>query len=233
MKISLKSYIQDRERLKEEKSKLPRPLLTISRQFGCKANHLAIKLISMIADYQHKTLDDCAWRYINKEIIDESAKILGFSAFKLEHELSRDTSNELGDMFRTLSSDYQINNKKLIKGIREVLDTYARKGHVIMIGRGGAALTHGFPYSLHVRLFAPIEWRAKKMAEERGGNLKEALELIKQIDLKRQRWSEHLTGRSYSDHHFDLLMNVQTMPEDEIADAIFHLMLKRKMIGKY
>ncbi len=49
MKIDLKNYMEERDRLREEKRK-PGPVVTLSRQYGCEANKVTIKLLARIAE---------------------------------------------------------------------------------------------------------------------------------------------------------------------------------------
>ncbi len=230
MKIDLNTYMQDRGDVLEADPVAVGPVVTLSREFGCKANHLAIKLISMIAQHQDKSVNNCSWRYINKEIIEESARNLGITSAQIERTLIGEEAGGLADIFRSLSSHYAMTDKKMTDTVKEVIDTYARKGNVIVVGRGGTALTQNIPSALHVRLMAPIAWRTERLVAERNTDIRETRKLIKEVDEKRRKWSETLSGRPYEDGLFHIILNSRILTEEEMALVIFDLMVEKGMI---
>ncbi len=224
MKIDPKDYLKERDRLLGHKKVESGPVITISRQLGCKANHIAIKLINLITNYTNKHPKANKWTYINKEIIKDSSKELNISEELLELKITQNKHGGISDLLSAFETQY-IPNKELITKVKEVINVYAAKGQVIIVGRGGTALTQELDNRIHVKLRAPRAWRAEKIANEKGCTLEEALSIVDKIDDKRIKWSEAVSGRTYDDDLFDLIFNCQRLSEQEIANAIFDLMV--------
>ena len=71
MKQDLLQYMESRSKKLNKDIELGGPLVTISREKGCPGNSIADKLAKAL---RNKGKQD--WRWVNKEIIEESAKEL-------------------------------------------------------------------------------------------------------------------------------------------------------------
>lgn len=232
MKIDLKKYMTERDQLRAQK-KNPGPLLTLSRQYGCEANEVTIKLLNRINQrLTEKSVNARAWKYISKEIIQEAASELKLSEERLTKRVLQhhEHGGIMDAMFSSLSTAKNLKDKTIIQKINEIIQTYAHDGKVIIVGRGGAMLTRSIPLSLHVRIFAPFEWRVAFIADKHKLSQLEAEERVRINDQERITWTEHLTGQTFDEHLFDILLNRQTLSSDEMVDIIYHLMIKKALI---
>lgn len=229
MKIDLKKYFSERDRINSSRM-YPGPVVTFSRQYGCEANRLAMLLIKRINEIPIGTLKKHPWRYISKEILDESSVELGLKVHDVEQRIQSHSTAMVDNVFASLSNHYQVPGKQILEKVREIILTYARKGNVILIGRGGAAVTKGIGNALRIKLIASLDWRVKSIAGKTGLEWKEALSLVNHIDKNRVDWVEHLSGVKYDDSLFDLIINVERMSDKEIIDVILMVMQKRGMI---
>jgi len=223
MKIDLKKYMTERDRVRELKN-APGPVLTLSRQYGCEANKIALKLLARLSDIS------VGWQYINKEIINESAKILNLAPDRLAQRVLSHGQSMVSDVFSSFSNQYTITDKKIVEKVREIIETYAKKGKVIIVGRGGSAIIRNRPLALHVRLVASLAYRSQVISAKQKLTDEEARLLIRQVDTDRELWSEHLSHQAYDPYLFDLSLNRQTLTENEIVDIILRMMKSRKMI---
>ena len=206
----------------------PGPLLTISREYGCEANDITIKLLARINHLlDTKSVNARHWDYISKEIIELSAKELKLTPERLEHRIVHHNSGGLDDVFSSFSSSYSLTDKKIIEKVKDIIETYAQQGRVIIVGRGGAALTRNIPKAIHVRLYAPYEWRVNRAIEKHRLSKNEAEELVRSMDRERRLWTENLAGKYFDASCFDLMLNRSTLSMDEIVDTIFSLMQRR------
>lgn len=228
MKIDLKKYMAERDKLRVQSSK-PGPVLTLSRQYGCEANKIAIKLLGKIADMKQGSIIKSQWRYINKEVIDEAAKELHLPVERIEQRLTTD-HKAVNDIFGSFSHHYIITDKKIIETIKNILNTYIQKGNLIIIGRGGAQFTQKVKDSISVKLHAPLDWRISHISKVKKITEREAAELIDKVDKSRITWSEKITGIKYSDDLFDLSVNRKTLTEDQIVNLILSLMIQKSFI---
>jgi cytidylate kinase len=228
MKIDLKKYMNERDAMRSGKK--PGPVVTISREYGCEANDLAIKLIRRITTKQEEKTHFTPWKYISKEVITDSAKDLKLSPRRLEQRVITHGTNPVSDIFSGLSGSYGITDEEIIEHVRDIVETYGRNGNVIIIGRGGSTITQNIPRSLHIRLVAPLDWRIRQVAEKKGMDPTEARAHIMLRDHERRMWTEHLTGQSFSFDLYDVVYNRRTMKTEEIVDSIFRLMEERGMV---
>jgi len=219
--------MQKRDEMRAAKH-VPGPVITISRQYGCNANKLAIKLIAAIAEKQKELYDKQQWIYINKEIIEESAKELKMTPTRIEQRIIEQSA--VNDLFSSLTQHYTVTDKVIVQKIEDIVQTYAYAGHVIIIGRGGACLTQDINRSLHVKIVAPLKWRAKNISKKKDISLDESIELTKMVDVKRIKWSEKMSKRGYDDGLFDVILNREKLSDKEMLQIIIELLLGRKLL---
>ncbi len=229
MKINLKKYMNERDRLKALR-KPDGPVVTVSREYGCGSNKVVLKLLSKISKYNEGKVDKVSWKYINKEIIEESAKELHLIPQRLEERVITHGTSMIDDIFSGFSHHYNLSNKKILETVKDIIETYSRTGNVIVVGRGGAALTHRMRNSLHVRFMAPIDWRINQISELKEITKRDAMALIEKVDNERRLWTENLSQKPFSNSIFDVVLNRAKLADDEIVDIIFNLMAERKFI---
>ena len=104
----------------------------------------------------------------------------------------------------------------------------AHEGHVIIVGRGGVAITHDIPRSLHVMLEAPLEWRTLRVAENYQISQEEAKKNAIEIDKKRKEFRDYFQGKESDYTWFDLTINCMAFSIEEIV----HIILKAAEIKK-
>nr|MDA3822587.1 hypothetical protein [Bacteroidales bacterium] len=76
MKVDLSKYKEEWYKDDAAKNIFPGPVVTISRELGCPAKRVACKLSEELNKIKSKKAKDHKWRWISKEILNESAKAL-------------------------------------------------------------------------------------------------------------------------------------------------------------
>ena len=162
-------YMSERsgsKKRREEAPKLRGPVITISREYGCPAKRIARKLADTFTEKNRRLGHDAEWKWISKEIIDESARQL-----KLSPSVIQDISSYRTRGFRSpctfFSDEYYPGDVKVKNTIANFIYNAASEGNVIIVGRA-ESITKDFEKALHIKLQAPIEWRAKQVAEAYG-----------------------------------------------------------------
>jgi len=136
-----------------------KPVITISRQFGCPGETIAEKLTEVLNQKIHNSGGRETWKWISKEIIEESAKKLKMSS-NLMNDLSKYKERGFFENLATFfSNEYYPSESKVQNTIAGFIHDTASEGNVVILGRASEVITHNFINSFHVRLFAPIEWR--------------------------------------------------------------------------
>ena len=204
------------------------PFLTVSREFGCPSKLISQKLVEGLNQRLGRDAAD-KWQCINKEIVEESARKLETSPSKIKYFFNAERKGVLDDVLSSFSSDYT-SSTRVKKTIPEVIRSFTRRGHIVLVGRGGVAVTYGFPNSLHVRLQAPLEWRIREVSARHDITQIQAARKIAETDRKRIDLIEMLLCRKFDDSLFDLIINCQSFSQTDIIRMILQAMENRGMI---
>jgi cytidylate kinase len=91
----------------------------------------------------------------------------------------------------------------------------------LVMGRAGFSILARHPHSYHIRLWAPIEWRAKRRAARECIRLCVAREMLKREDRACMAYVRRMRGVDVRDpRHFHLVVNASRFRPEEIADMI-------------
>lgn len=205
-----------------------RPVVTISREFGCPS-----KLIAHLLTKELNWLDGPGkqkkWRFVNKEVVEATAKRLELDPTVANHLLSSGGKGLIEDVLASFAEHY-VSNHRMRKTITSVVDTIANQGFVVITGMGGAAILKNHPNAVHIRLQAPREWRIKSICQ--AGNLEsaEAARLLDEMDNRRNTFVEMLTGEKFHPYLFNVAFNCSALSNEDISGAIIGLMKRKNMI---
>jgi cytidylate kinase len=207
------------------------PFISISRDFGCLANPIANRL-SKELNKRYKLMGiRREWKWLNKQILEESAKALEVSPSKIKYIFQSQHKTMIDEIVAAMSTRYYKSDKKIRKTITEVIRSFARAGDVIIVGRGGVAFGKDNPNSLHIKLTAPIEWRVERIRKNYNKSANEALLYVLEVDQERKYLIDSFMDFETDLSVFDLVFNRKTMSEDEIVSSILHLIDARDMLS--
>jgi cytidylate kinase len=196
------------------------PVITISRQSGCEA-----KLIGkLIANELNKHHTDCPWRCIDKEILEKSAKELQLNTSKIESFYKGQEKSSFMDIFSAFSKTH-VNDMKIKNTIKEVILSLCRQGHIVLIGRAGAAILEDKPNVLNIRLTAPFYWRIETIMKNQNSSIEKAEEWAIETDENRHKLFYTFLGKQPGtlDYLFDATLNRQHFSVNDTAHIILHL----------
>jgi len=203
------------------------PFVTISREYGCPSKLIGQLLVETINKRAGSGFSE-RWRFINKEILEESAHELQLPEMQIKNMLNAEKKGVVMDIL-TFSTSYG-GTERIRKTLQRVIRAIAYTGHVVIIGRGGVAVTRDFPNSLHIKLQAPLEWRVKGISEIHGITLEQARRAAGDIDTKRANLIGNLLGKKAEPTIFDVIYNCMYLTTEEIVQSIIGLMEVKKMI---
>jgi len=230
MKVDLSKYLNDWYKEDPAKNIFPGPVVTISRELGCPAKKVACQLAETLNKTRSTKAKEHPWKWISKEIMQESAKLLEVDCSQIQHIFDYKSRGVLEDLLFAQSKDYYKSDSKIRATIAKVIRKIAIEGNAIIVGRGGVAITRDIPKSLHICLEAPLEWRALRTAEKHQLSLEQARQYAQDIDKKRKQFREHFHGQGTDYTRFDLKINCMTMSIDEIVDTIIGALKAKKMV---
>jgi len=226
MPYDLLTYFDQRfsKDVKKPVKKDPGPFITISRETGCNATSIAQELVKALNQYGKK------WNYVNKEILEESARKLNLDEVKIEHIFEAEARTHLDEILGALSNRYYKSDKVVKKTISHVLRHFANQGNMVIVGRAGVATTRDIPNGLHVRLVAPYNWRVSSLKKRKAFDHVDVDKFIKEHDEKKKRLIEQFYGKKFQEIYFDLTINRETFSIHQSVSLIIEAMKLKGLI---
>ncbi len=200
--------------------------ITISRQFG-----------SGGAEIGHLLAEECKLLYVDQAIIAEVAKRLGIN----EEEAARQdeqSRGEVGYILEALRSSSPFNlpynnpfNRSnlpsqaqevaYLRLTQRVLLELASEGDVVIIGRGSQFLLHGAARTLHIYIFAPLDFRIERIMNLYNVNRDRAKEMIERRDNEHNAYlSRYYGGNQHQPYLYHLLINTGLFSYEMAANLI-------------
>lgn len=230
MKIDLSKYLKDRYQETQSHQAFPGPVVTIARELGCPSKLVANQLIEKLNSLDYKFSKKTPWKWISKEIMEESAKDLGVDLAEIQYVFEYKTHGVLEDLLLSHSKKFYKSDRKIRDTIAKVIRNFAEEGNAVIVGRGGVAITRDIPRSLHIKLEAPLEWRALRTSEKHCMSIEEAKKYCIEIDKKREQFRDYFQGKGNDYTRFDLTFNCMTIDPEEISSIIVEALKIRKLL---
>ncbi len=230
MKVDLIKYMSERLKKDAIREKEPGPVITISREFGCPAKRIAQKLVESLTRKMYVKGTNIEWKYITKEIMSESAKELGLDPSKIQYVFEYEQKGLIDDIIAAQSTKYYKSDRKIRNTIGRVVRNMSCEGYVVIVGRGGVAITRDIPKSLHIHLEAPLEWRVLRASAKFNMELEEAEKYTLDVDRKRTQFRDYFEGKNTDYTRFDLTFNCMTLSINEIVNIILKAAEVRNLI---
>jgi len=208
----------------------PGPFISISREFGCIANNIARKLSIELTKLNLKKGKTQQWKWINKEILIESAEELELKPSKIEYVFLSQHKSAIDEFISAMTKKYFKSDKYIRKTITNIIKSILSDGNVIIVGRGGISFGTEIPRSIHIKLIAPLDWRVKRISKNYKMEVAEAERNIRKVDAERKHLIDNFFQKETDNSIFDLIFNRKTVPEDQIIKTIIELSKLKKII---
>ena len=237
MEQYINNFLSDIRCFNLETGDFPGPCVTISRQAGCSAQRIAIKLSKILTGYSYMsdTKTDMEWKWVNKEmfaeVVNNMIKEVELGSYD-DTDLAKKLLNEVSQAFAE-ETIYDISDDKLIKTLKSVICRLAGIGRTIIVGRSAGVILKNVPNKLNVRLEAPAEWRINRIMQIKDFSQAEAVTYINEMDQKRDSFIEKIIGRKAENNDFDVIFNYASLEDDEIVDAIINILRNKKIITSH
>jgi cytidylate kinase len=230
MKIDFGKYLSDRMQADFSKYKDPGPVITLAREYGCPSKLVAKQLSEELTKKMLVKGSEIQWKYVTKEIMVESARELELDPARIKYVFEYQQRSLIDEVLFAQLDKYYKSDRKIRNTIAKVIRNMACEGHVVIVGRGGVAITHDIPKSLHIMLEAPLNWRSLRISEKNSISQEEARKECIEIDKKRQQFREYFQGKNTDYTTYDLKINCMTLSVEEIIKIIIRAVEVRKMI---
>src|SRR6266700_7058424 len=201
-------------------------VVNISRQFG-----------SGGAEIGRIVAQKSGLLYVDHEIIDEVARRLGVNVEQAARQ-DEQTAGAVGHILEALrsSSPFSLNYNTLLKRTeaptqarevaylrltQRVILELATEGNIVIIGRGSQFLLHGAPRTLHIYIFAPLDYRIEQIMKHHQLDRASAKELIERRDYEHNAYlGRYYGGNQHQPYLYHLLINTGLFTYELAANLI-------------
>src|SRR5262245_21530178 len=125
-------------------------VITVSREYGAGGGEVARRLA-----------EDLGWELLDRELLHQAAAIEHVPDAELERLDEKALS--LIDRLR-----FHPPHQRYLHGLTEAVRQAAKRGKVVLVGRGARQLLGDAPDACHLRLVAPRDGRVQRMAQREG-----------------------------------------------------------------
>jgi cytidylate kinase len=181
--------------------------LTVTRAYGAGGYEVARGLAQALG-----------WELLDRELLHQAAAV--------EHLPDADLER-LDEKAITLADRFRLHppHQHYIHGLREAARQAAARGNVVLVGRGTGQLLADMPEVFHLRLVAPREWRARRMAQREGWTLEQALARCTQEDRTRDRFTRYFFGEApFQPAQYHAVFNTGWVPLDAVVSCVAALL---------
>lgn len=182
-------------------------IVTISREFGCGAREIAIRLAS-----------EMGIPLYDKELVDMTAQIAGVNSDIIKNTDEVVVSKRMSSLLKSFGygSTTAFYSEDAIEAQAQVIrDIANKKESCILFGRCSDYILREYPGIINFFLYAPMEYRTKHIADTYELNSKEAVKLIKRIDRQRHNYYKYVTGKNRGDRNGkQMLIDVEAFGVD-------------------
>jgi cytidylate kinase len=165
-------------------------VITVSRQVGS----LGTEMAQVVAERLQ-------YEYVDKEKIAKALATYGMPEPELE---------KFDEKKPPFWDSWQVQRKKFLHFLEAVIYDFAKKGRVVIVGRGGQVLLRDLPGVLHLRVIAPFELRVKRFLAEKGGDEKQTARLLRRNDRDSEGFIRTFFDMNWDDAAlYDMVLNTQ------------------------
>ena len=177
--------------------------ITITREYGAGGGEVAKRLAEVLG-----------WQVLDRELLHRAAEV--------EHVPDADWER-LDEKAVTMADRFRLHppHQKYLHGLTEVARQAAGGGNVILVGRGARHLLGEMPDVFHLRLVAPRQWRAERMARLERWSMDEANARCVETDRTRGLFIRYFFGDvALQPAQYDLVVNTGRVPLEDVTNVI-------------
>jgi cytidylate kinase len=198
---------------------LPKPTITISREFGCEAFPVSEELLKLVQEMTGEQ-----WVLVDKALLTAVAK---------EHRVAEDIFHDLGqkprwldEMFATLSTNWK-SEAGYYQLLCNQIASIAMTGNAIFVGLGAAIITKSLKNCYHFRLVADQEFKVRSISRRLSISRQEAELIIDERQKERDRIiSKLLDANPHDPLYYHMIFNNTKVRNSRIARTIADFVLK-------
>lgn len=200
-----------------------RPVITISRAEGAGGHTVA----SELADYLHeKTYIHSEWTVFDKNLVEKVIEEYKHQK-RIAEFMDEGHKSMIVDAFEMLIGLHP-STWKLVEQTNATILNLAKRGNVIIVGRGANIITRSLENAFHVRLVGSFEKRVKQIQKVYNMNEEDAKNFVKKEDEAKARYIKDNFGEDINDPLlYHLIINTDLIPHEDAAKLIGDMVIKR------
>lgn len=212
-----KVEIEAKKDLPPEKKQNLYHFITISREYGCGGYEIADALTGFLNEGRSLKPE---WAAYDRSVLEKISEDMGMSK-ELADTLTSSSRKQVTSFFETTFASYP-SQLSVYRRLSEAIRTLAANGRVIIVGRGGNVVTRDMPKGFNVRIVAPVEWKAERMAAINSIKKKDAEKLVVQKNAEREKFfMDRVKFDIASPYNYHLILNNQSYPTKDAARIIY------------
>lgn len=202
------------------------PFVTISRESGAGGSTLANALASRL---QELLPGEVPWTVFDRNLVEAMLQSRHLSP-RIARFLPEDRVSEIDASIGELVGLHP-NIWNLIERTNEMMRELARNGHVILVGRGANCATAAIENGTHLRLVAPVDFRAHHMARELGQSPEAAATHNNQVDAARRAYVRSVFEAEIDRASFyDLVINTARFSTEQAVELVVGAVRSRLLV---
>lgn len=184
------------------------PCLLVSREYGSGGVEVARRVGQRMG-----------WHVFDREIVEEISRI-AHERQRLIESVDEHALSYWDRTWQEVLTASDAFNEKYLRYLRQVVMSLGYHGEVIIIGRGAQYMLPP-ACAVRLRLVAPLELRAARLAEREGISPAQAKARILSFDAERSAFvRKTFKSSAESPHNYDLLLNTAEISFDGAAEIV-------------
>lgn len=189
-------------------SQFPHPFLTVAREPGSGGAPIARAVAQKLG-----------FACVDEQIIDDIA-LSTKKRKEVVKAVDEKARSRIEDIVHSLINPEYIDDMKYVTELTKVLLSYAHRGRVVIVGRGGNYITP-FAKGLHVNITAPYEVRVQRAMQFEGFSRSRAEEVIASVEVERKNFvRQYLQHEPDKINAYDISINTALFNVDNAANII-------------
>lgn len=181
-------------------------VITVARTYGAGGSEVARLLAEKLG-----------WQVLDRELLHQAAQVEHVPDADLERLDEQEV--RLWDRLRWTPPQ-----QKYLEGIGAATLQAAERGNVVLVGRGTAQLLKDRPETLHLRLVAPLDARAARIAQRENLALEQARKRCQEVDQTRARFLAYFFGQEAACvEQYDLIINTSRLAYADTVSTVVDL----------
>ncbi len=195
-------------------------VITITRQFGSLGRPIARKMSDLLGI-----------EYFDRDLVEHAAKKLDLPESvvdKEEEDAKTSTPFYLSRMKFPLGKHTSSRQDEIFNAQQNIIKFLVEKESCIVVGRCSDFILSEMENAIHIYIYAPFEKRVENCVNDLKMDVKEARELIVEVDKARDSYHMNYAGYHPDDKNYkDIMINSSILGIDGTAEYLTDL-IKRK-----